>query len=139
MIILHQGTICVLRLVLLGQAYATLACLNNHHIGNLDRLGHDMRVILLFELVPLSLSALGPSILYFREYVFLPLQDIGFHKLPRDRLIVKGIVSECGRLHLTRLTDAFQVIEELSPFYTRILNDLSLTILKALYDYFSPC
>ena len=54
-----------------------------------------MRVILLFELVPLSLGALGPSILYFREYIFLPLQDIGFQELPRDRLIVKGIVSEC--------------------------------------------
>ena len=52
-----------------------------------------MRVMLPLEPAPHSLGALGPSTLYLREYLVLPLEDFGLHELPRDRLILKGIIA----------------------------------------------
>ena len=45
------------------------------------------------EPAPHSLGTLGPSALYLREYLVLPLEDFGLYELPRDRLILKGIIA----------------------------------------------
>ena len=58
------------------------------------------RFVLLSELAPHSLSALGPPVLHLGEYLALPLEHFGLHELPRDCLKVKGVISERGRLHL---------------------------------------
>ena len=52
------------------------------------------RFVLLSELAPHSLSAFGPPVLHLGEYLALPLEHLGLHELSRDRLKVKGVISE---------------------------------------------
>ena len=79
----------------------------------------------------------GPSMLDFGEYLVLPFQNFRFDEFSWDLLIVNRIVSKARRLHFSRFTDSFQIIQDIIALFNSLIDDLSLTFFKTFNDDFA--